>query len=122
MKSSIKDLPVLTDIPQGTSRAVEWGSMTVGAVEVRQTIDLAPLLKGLPDDRCQCPHWGYVIKGRMRINLVDHEEICGAGDLYYIPPGHTVVLEGGTEYIEFSPTDELSKSQEVIERNLQTMQ
>src|SRR5207245_7421707 len=27
--------------------------------------DLAPLLKGLPDDRCQCPHWGFLFKGRI---------------------------------------------------------
>ena len=122
MKSSINDLPVLRDNPQVMSRAVEWGSMTINAVEVRQTVDVAPLLKGLPDDRCQCPHWGYVIKGRMGIKLPDHEEVCVAGDLYYIPPGHTVVIEEGTKYIEFSPTDELEKTMEVIERNLPDMQ
>ena len=27
--------------------------------------DLAPLFEGLPDDRCQCPHWGYVLRGKL---------------------------------------------------------
>jgi hypothetical protein len=25
----------------------------------REDFDATPLLKGLPDDQCQCPHWGY---------------------------------------------------------------
>ena len=34
-------------------------------VTFREDIDHTPLLRGLPDDRCQCPHWGYVINGRL---------------------------------------------------------
>ena len=26
--------------------------------------DLAPIFQGLPDDRCQFPRWGYVLRGR----------------------------------------------------------
>jgi hypothetical protein len=84
MKSSIEELPVLTDIPLFKNKAVEWGGMTVSAVEVRQNVDIAPLLKGLPDNRCQCPHWGYIIKGQLRIQLADQEEVCNAGDLFYM--------------------------------------
>ena len=53
-----------------------------------QDIDATPLLKGLPDDRCQCPHWGYVIKGRLTFRFADHEEVFEAGDAFYLPPGH----------------------------------
>ena len=28
--------------------------------------DLAPIFQGLPDDRCQFPRWGYVLRGRVR--------------------------------------------------------
>jgi hypothetical protein len=45
MKSQVADLSVLRDIHQGTSRAAKWGNMTVGTLEVRQTLDLEPLLK-----------------------------------------------------------------------------
>jgi hypothetical protein len=33
---------------------------TVNFVSFAQDIDATPLLKGLPDDSCPCPHWGYV--------------------------------------------------------------
>jgi hypothetical protein len=122
MRSSRKELPVEQEISEGTFRKVEWGSMTIETAEVRQIIDVTPLLKGLPDDRCQCPHWGYVIKGQIHCKYADHEEIFNTGDLYYMALGHTVVMEVGCEYIEFSPTDEYSKTLEVVERNLKAME
>jgi hypothetical protein len=30
---------------------------TVNFLTFREDIDHTPLLKGLPDDQCQCPHW-----------------------------------------------------------------
>jgi hypothetical protein len=79
--------------------------------------DLAHYLKGLPDDRCQCPHWGYVLKGRLSYRFADHEETIEAGEAYYIPPGHTPIIYAGAEVVEFSPTDELRKTLEVVNRN-----
>jgi hypothetical protein len=122
MKSSIEDLPVAYDLPQGVSQSTEWGGMIVSAVKIRQGFDGAPLFKGLPDDSCQVPHWGYILKGQMRLKFADHEEVYSAGDLYYIPPGHTPVYEVGLEYITFSPTEDMSKQTEVIERNMQALQ
>jgi hypothetical protein len=46
------------------------------------------------------------------------EEVFNEGDFYYVAAGHTPVLEAGTEYVEFSPTEELHKTIEVIEKNL----
>lgn len=66
-------------------------------------MDTAPLFKGLPDGRCQCPHWGYVIKGRFRVSYADHEEVINAGELYYLAPGHLPYVEEDTEVVEFSP-------------------
>jgi quercetin dioxygenase-like cupin family protein len=45
------------------------------------------LLKGLPDDRCQCPHWGYVFKGKMTARYADRDEVYEAGDAFYTPVG-----------------------------------
>ena len=70
--------------------------------------DLADLFRGLPDDRCQLPRWGYVIKGRVAFRLADREETYEAGDAYYVPPGHTPVHYAGAEIVEFSPTDVLA--------------
>lgn len=121
MKSSIQDLPVIYDLPIGMSRGTEWGGMNVSVGEVRQNFDGAPLFKGLPDDRCQVPHWGYVLEGRFRLKFADHEEVYKAGDVYYIPPGHTPIYEEGLVFIEFSPCEENAKQTEIIGRNVQAM-
>jgi hypothetical protein len=91
---------------------------TVGFESYSAEADLAPLFRGLPDDRCQCPHWGYVLKGKLTYHYADGEDVITAGQAYYIPPGHTPHLSPGTEVVEFSPTDLLAKSMEVVMRNL----
>ena len=50
-------------------RAEQLEGYTVNFTSFREDIDGTPLLKGLPDDRCQCPHWGYVITGRIDLPL-----------------------------------------------------
>jgi hypothetical protein len=95
---------------------------TVNFVSFNQDIDSTPLLKGLPGDSCPCPHWGYVIKGRMTFRFPDHEEVFEAGDAFYLPPGHVQVVEAGTEYLQFSPSEELRVVSETITRNMMEMQ
>jgi quercetin dioxygenase-like cupin family protein len=85
-------------------------------------MDSTPMLKGLPGDRCTSPHWGYVLKGKVRYTFDDHEEIHEAGDAFYVPAGHLQRVEAGTEYLQFSPTEELRVVSENIERNLRQMQ
>ena len=83
---------------------------TVNFTTFRQDIDATPLMKGLPDDRCQCPHWGYVIAGKVTFRFADREEIFEAGDAFYTPPGHIPVKhEPGTEILMFSPAEELAR-------------
>ena len=77
-----------------------------------------PLFKGLPDDRCQSPHWGYVLKGSLTFNYSDHEETYEAGDAYYGPPGHIPRVTAGTEVVEFSPAEEYRRTQAVLAENL----
>jgi hypothetical protein len=81
--------------------------------------DLADLFRGLPDDRCQLPRWGYVITGSVSFRFADREETYAAGDAYYVPPGHTPVHYAGTEIVEFSPTDVLARTISVVMHNLQ---
>ena len=87
-----------------------------------QDLDLTPLFKGLPDDRCQCPHWGIVLKGKVAYRYPDHEEIIEAGEAYYAPPGHTRTLYAGSEVLEFSPSEELKKTMDVMTRNMEAQQ
>jgi hypothetical protein len=81
--------------------------------------DLANLFRGLPDDRAQLPHWGYVIAGKVGFRFSDREETYEAGDAYYVPPGHTPVHYAGAEIVEFSPTELLGETMPVVLSNLQ---
>lgn len=100
----------------------EWGDMHVAREVYHQDVDTRPLLKGLPDDRCQSQHWGYVLQGGMRVLYADHEEEFTAGSPYYLAPGHAVLSRAGTELIEFSPSDVFHKTMEVITRNFEALQ
>ena len=80
--------------------------------------DLAELFRGLADDRCQLPRWGYVIRGKVAFRFADREETYEAGDAYYVPPGHTPVHHAGAEIVEFSPTDVLGETMGVVMENL----
>jgi hypothetical protein len=91
---------------------------TVGFETFREDADAAPIFRGLPDDRCQCPHWGYVITGRLTLRYAGHEEVYEAGDAYVAPPGHLPLVAAGTELVEFSPTEELARTMEVAARNM----
>jgi hypothetical protein len=96
---------------------------TVSFTSLLEDIDATPFMNGLPDDRCQCPHWGYVLKGRQTIRYADRDEVFEAGDAFYIPPGHVPVQnEPGTEFLWFSPSDELRTAEAVMMKNMQAMQ
>jgi hypothetical protein len=98
----------------------DFGPYTVGFERYTADADLAPLFAGLPEDRCQCPHMGYVITGKVKFTFSDgSEEVYEAGDAYYAPPGHTPTLYAGTEVVEFSPTAALQQTIEVVSRNLE---
>ena len=98
------------------------GGYTVGFETYTADADMAPMFKGLPDDRCQCPHWGYVVRGRVKYTTTDgQEETFEAGEAYYVPPGHTPSIYAGTEVVEFSPTEDLAKTMEVVEKNMEAM-
>ncbi len=100
------------------SRSEDLDGYTASFDSFKADVDPAPFFKGLPDDRCQCPHWGYVIKGQITFRFADRDETYEAGDAYYVPPGHLPVVSAGNELVEFSPTAELAKTMEVISRNM----
>lgn len=96
----------------------ELGDYTVAFETYTADSDLADLFKGLPDDHCQCPHWGVVLKGRLKYTSAEGEIVIEAGEAYYVPPGHLPYLYAGTEVVEFSPTKELHETLAVVEKNM----
>ena len=103
---SRKDTPVEVSMPpMAETRTVEAGGMTIAFESLAAGVETAPLFAGLPDDACQSPHWGYVLRGRARVIAVDgSEQVIAAGQAYHLPPGHNVVVEEDLEVVEFSPT------------------
>jgi len=104
------------------SRSEELGGYTVEFTTFREDADATPFFKGLPDDRCQSPHWGYVIKGAVTFMYADREESYNAGDAYYGPPGHIPRVRAGSEIVEFSPTEEYRRTLEVLAKNFAVLQ
>jgi len=75
--------------------------------------------KGLPDDRCQCDHWGYLFKGSFRVSYGDGpDEVVGAGEAYHLRPGHFVQTLEPVELIELSPVAEHDRTMAAIARNM----
>jgi hypothetical protein len=118
LRGSEADMPKTVDEEELTIREIEWGGMNVNLITCHKTLDIAPLLKGLPDDKCQCPHWGMILKGEKLVKYVDHEEVLRAGDAYYMPPGHSTITNAGTQWLEFSPVKELEATNKAVQRNL----
>ena len=105
MRGSREDVPATIESDEVVIQEAEWGDIHVGFETYNEELDLAPLLKG-----------------RMKVRYTDREEIVEAGDAYYMEPGHSPLLEAGTELVEFSPKDEYRKTMEVAERNFAAMQ
>jgi hypothetical protein len=110
--------PVSVDIPELEGRYVDLGGYTAGFETYKADADPAEFFRGLPEDRCQCPHWGVVLTGSISFRFADHTETYAAGDAYYAPAGHTPVVTAGTEIIEFSPSEGLNATMIVVGANL----
>ena len=96
-------------------RREDMDGYTVEFVSFGADSDLDGPLSSLPDGACQCPHWGYVLAGRMRFVYGDREEVYEAGDAFYTPPGHRPYVEAGTELLQFSPTEALAETERAIQ-------
>jgi cupin domain len=107
-KASRENTGKTADYGVAIDRSSELGGYTVNFVTITKTHDLGPVLASLPGGNCSCPHWGYVITGRLTVRYDDHEEILQAGDAFYMPPGHAPEADEGTELIQFSPTEQLA--------------
>lgn len=107
MHEAKETLPVVMDVVGVRSQLSKWGDMNVSRMQLSKGVDFTPMLKGLPDDLCQCPHWGYVLEGALHVRYSDSsEEVIRAGQLYFLPPGHTAWVDEDIDLVEFSPSEE----------------
>lgn len=114
MRQEKEAVPVRVDTPDATARQQTGFGDTSGYGELSgeyftfaSGTDITPLLEGLEDDLCQCPHWGYVLEGVLTASYSDgREEVARAGELFYWPPGHTIRANEASEIVMFSPQEE----------------
>ena len=97
-----------------STRSGELAGYTVEFTSFHEDADGTPVFQGLPDDRCQSPHWGYVLNGALTFRFADREETYEAGDAYYAEPGHVPVVTAGTDVVEFSPTEAYRRTLEHV--------
>ena len=107
--------------PGFEGRYAELHDYTVGFESYTDESDMAPLFVGLPDEQCQCMHFGYVFKGSVTYKTAEGDETFNAGDAYHVGPGHTPVLHPGTELVEFSPTMALNETMSVVTKNMEAL-
>ena len=111
------DIPTKIDLPGAKARqavdfgdASGYGSLGAEYFSLGAGTDIAPLLKGLTDDACHAPHWGFMVSGELVVTYSDGEnETCKGDDLFYWQPGHSVRVVRDAEVILFSPQKEHSE-------------
>jgi hypothetical protein len=111
-----EDVDVKMEIPGAVIRqqtdfgdATGLGKISAEYFSFAAGIDTTPLFQGLEGNLCQCPHWGFVLRGRITTTDADGvQETVNANDLFYWPPGHNVKVDSDAEIVMFSPQHEHS--------------
>ncbi len=121
MKHTRTELPTRLEAGGVCIQAQDWGELNVARIRFPEGADATPLLEGMPQNLCPCPHWGAVLKGSIHVRYAGgHEEVVRAGEVYYWPPGHTVWVDEDYEAIEFSPSGQMGEVIEHLKTKLQS--
>jgi hypothetical protein len=116
MRIAKEDVTIKMQIPGAVLRQqMDFGDATgLGKISgeyfsLSAGVDTTPLFKGLEEDMCQCPHWGFVLRGQLTTtDAGGRQETVNANDLFYWPPGHNVKVDADAEIVMFSPQHEHS--------------
>lgn len=108
----LKDnIPVRIQAPGAVARqqvdfGAASGTMSAEYFSLAAGTDIAPLLKGLKNDLCYAPHWGYILAGEVEvIYAAGSVERCASGDAFHWPGGHSVRVIRDAELVLFSPAE-----------------
>lgn len=118
-RASIAETPIALDEDVIEIRMADLDRYTCTFERHKADTDPAPLYAGLPDDRCQCTHLGYVTKGKLVFRYADRDETIEAGESYVATPGHLPLMFAGTELVEFTLSSELQQTLGVVGKNLE---
>ena len=99
------DLPTELEGPGVAIRRRDFDGLAMCLIRLDAGVRTDPLFAGLPDDRCQCAHWGYIMRGTMRVHDADGARDYVAGETYYWQPGHNLEAVTDTEYLEITRSE-----------------
>ena len=100
-----------------------WGGMTVDFNSAPKGTDWRPLLKGMENDHCQVPHWGYIIKGAVQIEYEDGtSEVFKENEAFYMKPGHTGEVLEDLLLVSCSPEDGMHDLAKHLEKRVAELQ
>jgi hypothetical protein len=99
-------LPLTFEAPGTQIRRQDVDGMAVCLIRLQAGVRTDPVFAGMPDDRCQCAHWGHIVSGAIRVHGADAHRDFVAGDSYYWEPGHNLEAMTDVEYLEISRVDE----------------
>jgi hypothetical protein len=114
MRIAKDDVNVKMSVPGAVIRqrtdfgdATGLGKISCEYFSLSAGVDTTPLFQGLQGNSCQCPHWGYVLRGQVTTtDAKGAQETVKASDLFYWPPGHNVRVDADAEIVMFSPQHE----------------
>ncbi len=116
MRVAKENVDVKVEIPGAVIRqrtgfgdASGYGGISGEYFTLSAGVDTTPLFQGLEGDLCQCPHWGFVLRGQITTtDASGTQETVRAHDLFYWPAGHNVRVDADAEIVMFSPQREHS--------------
>lgn len=116
MRIAKEDVDVKMQIPGAVIQqqmdfgdATGLGKMSCEFFSLAAGVDTTPVFQGLQGNFCQCPHWGFVLRGQLT-TTDEHsaQETVTANDIFYWPPSLNVKVDADAEIVMFSPQHEHS--------------
>jgi hypothetical protein len=110
------DLPIELAGPGTEIRRRDFDGLAVCLIRLDAGLRTDALFAGMPDDRCQCAHWGHIMRGTMRVHSADGARDYEAGESYYWAPGHNLEAVTDAEYLEITRSNEYDSLMEHCRR------
>ena len=104
------DLPTELAGPGTEIRRQDYDGLAICLIRLEAGVRTDPLFAGMPDDRCQCAHWGHIMSGTMRVHGAEGARDYTAGESYYWAPGHNLEAVTDAEYLEITRSEETTAS------------
>ena len=120
-KMSKASAPNVEDYGPGTEWHDELDGYKASFVEVSEDTDLTPLLQGLPNDQCQCPHWGTSSRAGCGSAPTPARSLTDRATRSTFPPATRRAPTRSSEFVIFSPSEQIAEVEAHMARRAQEL-